>query len=60
MNGVYLKLVIYLQDVQCDNFTVLAVFVPTFHLLKQILRFPNTIILFIFFYVCDSVHPQDN
>ena len=45
MNGVYLKLAIYLHGLQCDKFIVLAVCVPSFRLLKQLLGFLIMIIL---------------
>lgn len=48
MNGVYLKLAIYLHGLQCDSFTVLSVCVLPFHLLKQILGFLIMIILLFF------------
>jgi len=49
MKGVYLKLAINLRDLQCNKFTVLAVCVPPFHLLKQLLEFLIVFILLLLF-----------
>jgi hypothetical protein len=45
MNGVYVKLAIYLHGLQCDNVPVLAACVLSFHLWKQLLGFLIMIIL---------------
>ena len=54
MNGVYLKLAIYLYGLLYDNFTVLAVCVTLFHLLKQLPGFLIMIILLFFIIIINS------
>lgn len=54
MKGVYLKLAIYIRGLQCDNFTVLAVCVTPFHLLKQLLGLLIMIILSFFIIISNS------